>query len=654
MEELLIENKPLVSPHRWLKRLLIGVFVILIFLIVISASVWGYITLYQNRVYPGVQVGGYGLGGLSAIELKSFIENLNNRYSKEGLKLFVVNSPRSDNSAIINTLTGGENAVEVVKLDSELLVNRALRLGRSGTWWENIVQPIKIRFSPLRIDAPAMVNEVILHDLLVSTLHPWEDGYRNAEVQVVQVGTGEIKITPEKSGFAFQYENIINSIKHSLSQLSFVAIPIKLENFSPTVTAADVSTLLPNAVNMLNAGSIIFTATSTATTMTPPEWKLSPADLAAMLTVERNEEGIVIFSLDKDQAIKYINKTIRPWVDVAAKDAKFSIVDNKMEEFQVSRDGQEVNAEATYDELKNVFDARNFAVATGDSIIPIVIDVVISAIKNTDVALLNITEVIGAGTSTFKDSHTNRIKNIANAVKRLNGILIAPGEVFSANKSAGPYTSANGFLPEQVIKGREITKEIGGGMCQIGTTLFRMAMNSGMEITERHNHSLVVAYYADPVNRNPGTDATLYEPLLDLKFLNDTGNYLLLITEINYKKQMLTFTLWGKSDGRSGSYTHPLVSRWIPYPSETQYVAQTNGTLKVGSMSCQAAFRGAVASFKYSRVTPDGEKIDRVFDSYYRPLPKICTIGVDPATCPKGSPCVVTSSTVNVAPAVTQ
>jgi vancomycin resistance protein YoaR len=116
--------------------------------------------------------------------------------------------------------------------------------------------------------------------------------------------------------------------------------------------------------------------------------------------------------------------------------------------------------------------------------------------------------------------------------------IIKPGEEFSANHYAGPFTAENGYLPEAVIKGNEIKNEIGGGMCQIGTTLFRMAMNTGLQITQRRNHSLVVSYYADPVNGNPGTDATLYEPLLDLKFLNDTGNYLLLQTDIDYQKQL--------------------------------------------------------------------------------------------------------------------
>jgi vancomycin resistance protein YoaR len=192
-----------------------------------------------------------------------------------------------------------------------------------------------------------------------------------------------------------------------------------------------------------------------------------------------------------------------------------------------------------------------------------------------------------------------------------------------------------------VIKGDKIVKEVGGGMCQIGTTLFRMAMNSGMDITERRNHSLVVSYYADPVNGNPGTDATVYDQVLDLKFINDTGNYLLLETEMDTLKEELRFTLWGKSDGRSGSYTHPEVLKWIP--TGPARIVETT-TLAPGKKVCQGAFPGAVAKFTYTRITPTGETIERVFDSYYRALPSICTVGVEKKTeeeaiCLEGETC---------------
>jgi len=275
--------------------------------------------------------------------------------------------------------------------------------------------------------------------------------------------------------------------------------------------------------------------------------------------------------------------------------------------------------------LNRIFVERNFHPLEAAKAVSVTVAVVEPNVKLSDINDLGIADVLGVGISTFRDSHTNRIKNIATAIKRLNGSLVKPEEEFSALKYAGPFTSENGFLPEEVIKGDKIKKEIGGGMCQIGTTLFRMAMNSAMPITERRNHSLVVGYYADPVNGNPGTDATLYEPILDFKFLNDTGSYLLLQTEIDYKRQQLTFTLWGRPDGRKGWYTHPTVSRWIPAGAPLPDIESAE--LKPGERKCQNAFRGAVASFVYSRITSSSEKIDRTFESYYRPLPKICVVG---------------------------
>jgi len=312
---------------------------------------------------------------------------------------------------------------------------------------------------------------------------------------------------------------------------------------------------------------------------------------------------------------------------------------NKVIKFQASSSGINLDLEKTATKINQAFLERNYKTENITKTITVEFEVIEPKIKVSDVNDLGISEIIGMGVSTFKDSHTNRIKNIANAVTRLNGILIKPGEEFSTNKYAGPYTIENGFLSEAVIKGNEIKNEVGGGMCQIGTTMFRAAMNAGMDITERRNHSLVVSYYADPVNGNPGTDATLYEPFLDLKFLNDTGNYLLLQTEIDFTRQEIRFTIWGTPDGRSGWYTHPQVLQWIPV-GEEQVVETTD--LAPGVKECQSAFVGAVATFTYSRITPNGEKIDRVFESHYRPLPKQCLIGVEPTEdleCVAGEDC---------------
>ena len=127
-----------------------------------------------------------------------------------------------------------------------------------------------------------------------------------------------------------------------------------------------------------------------------------------------------------------------------------------------------------------------------------------------------------------------------------------------------PFTLEDGYFPEMVIKGDEIKPEVAGGLCQIGTTTFRAAMNSGLPIVERQNHSLVVNYYNDPSNGKPGTDATIYEPAPDLKFLNDTGHYILFEAKMNEDDKSLKYTFWGTADGRRGSYSPPIVRSWTP------------------------------------------------------------------------------------------
>jgi vancomycin resistance protein YoaR len=154
-------------------------------------------------------------------------------------------------------------------------------------------------------------------------------------------------------------------------------------------------------------------------------------------------------------------------------------------------------------------------------------------------------------------------------------------------------------------------------------------MNSGLPIVSRQNHSLVVSYYNDPSNGNPGTDATIYEPSPDFQFLNDTGHYILFQAENLTDTQELRFTFWGTSDGRQGSYSPPIVSRWIPV-GDTQYVETLD--LEPGVLQCQASHIGADASFVYTVITRETETIQTLFESHYRPLPKICLVGVEEIT----------------------
>lgn len=604
----------------WKRNTLVATGAFLFLAVAFFGGSFAYSALYKDTIFPGVYIGDHHFGGLTKNQARDFIENFNDRIAKEGLDFNFTGDAGVQNFKL-PTVYADDSSVELVGINSEATVDALVRVGRSSSFLGNIWQPIYLRlFGKKIVDAQVTIEDKLMSDL-ESYMLPFSDLPRNANIKVTGLSPLTYLLESEKTGFIFDYPQARVGLQNNLADLSLAPVSIAKKEFKPDVLIGDLDVVTPKLAEVLNYGNLGLNYTDPQTGI-KRDWTVGPSMYTDWLEVRRENEEL-LFALNKEKVKLYL-ETLVPFINMPAKDAKFVMENDKVKEFEANQSGLALNEEKTYADLDSVFRQRNFHPAELAKTVTVSVDIVEPNVAMSSVNDLGILEIVGTGYSTFKDSHTNRIKNIANAVKRLNGVLIKPGEEFSANKYAGPYTKENGFLPEQVIKGDKIVPEVGGGMCQIGTTLFRMAMNTGLPISERRNHSLVVGYYADPVNGNPGTDATLYEPSLDLKFINDTGNYMLLQTSIDYDKQQLVFTLWGRSDGRKGSYTHPEVSKWIPAGAPKEIVS---ANLKPGEKTCQAAFRGAVTSFTYTIISASGEKTERVFDSYYRPLPQICVVG---------------------------
>lgn len=166
---------------------------------------------------------------------------------------------------------------------------------------------------------------------------------------------------------------------------------------------------------------------------------------------------------------------------------------------------------------------------------------------------LGLREKIGEGVSNFKGSSNNRIFNITHALKNFDAILIKPGEVFSFTTTLGPVDESTGYHQELIIRNNATEFEYGGGICQVSTTFFRAAVNTGLEILERKNHSYPVSYYK-PI----GFDATVYYPRPDLRIKNNFANNILFVPYIDGKD--LHFEVYGTPDGRTVDVTLPVVT----------------------------------------------------------------------------------------------
>jgi vancomycin resistance protein YoaR len=174
---------------------------------------------------------------------------------------------------------------------------------------------------------------------------------------------------------------------------------------------------------------------------------------------------------------------------------------------------------------------------------------------------MHITSPVSTYTTEF-GGVPNRIHNVELVAHLVDDKLIAPGATFSFNKTTGERNAAKGFLEAPVIVNGEVTTGLGGGVCQVSTTVFNAAFEAGLRITERTNHALYISHYPQ------GRDATVNYPDVDLKFVNDTGHWLLLRTFVS--SSSLTVGLYGTPVHRKvTSTTTPLVVTGQPPVQKT-------------------------------------------------------------------------------------
>jgi vancomycin resistance protein YoaR len=260
-------------------------------------------------------------------------------------------------------------------------------------------------------------------------------------------------------------------------------------------------------------------------------------------------------------------------------DAKFQVEDGKVSVFTLSFEGVKLDAEKSLDLIGKNLVANDSFQETKKIDLPF--EKIAPQINSDKLDNLGIDTLIGEGTSNFVGSPKNRIHNLTVGAQRFNGVLIKPNEEFSFIKTLGPVDESTGYLPELVIKQDKTEPDFGGGMCQVSTTAFRAAINSGLEITARTPHAYPVSYY------NPqGMDATVFIPNPDLKFINNTPGHILIQTKIDGTK--LIFDFYGTSDGRSVEVEGPKILERQPDGSMkttfTQIVKDKDGNVLINDV----------------------------------------------------------------------
>jgi vancomycin resistance protein YoaR len=285
----------------------------------------------------------------------------------------------------------------------------------------------------------------------------------------------------------------------------------------------------------------------------PGPWTFDQQALGQMLTIERLQtaEGAQYrVGLDTKQLRGFLDGIASGFTRLPA-DARFIFNDetHKLELIQPAVIGRALDIDATLETI-------NQKISAGEHSVALVFDYTKPQVGDDATAeQLGIREAVSVQTSYFYGSSASRIQNIETAASRFHGLLVPPGATFSMAEAMGDVSLDNGYAEALIIFGNRTIKGVGGGVCQVSTTLFRTVFFGGYPVVERHSHAYRVSYYEQTASGsvNPefaGLDATVFVPVVDFRFTNDTPNWLLMETYVNAAARKLTWKFYSTSDGR--------------------------------------------------------------------------------------------------------
>ncbi len=613
-----IKNKKNIS-HGWLLDVAIIFFIVLVLM---TALLIGFEKKYKDKIYPGVTVGNIDLDGRPIRSARTIINEKINEINQDGITFYYGNK-ETIVKPIIASLES-DLAYEIINFDAENTVLEAYNFGREDNFFVNLQNKLKSLFFKKQINLHITINDEQVEEALRNNFSELEIPAENAKLvskKKIYLGGMEnfqFDVQKEKLGKTIDYKKGISQLKKQLAQINNNSIELFTSTDYPTIYKKD-------ALNIENKAQNIVALAPLVLKHDKQEWKLNKAELAGWLTLKNEtaeDNDIIKVSINSEVVQNYLKEKIAPEINQEPIEAKFEIKNGRVTKFQASRDGITLNTEATFSKIEFEF------IKNEQKEIDLVVEELKSNSSIEDVNDIGIKETVGIGESDFSGSPANRRHNISIGANTLNGIIIKPDEEFSLMGTLGEIDGSAGYKQELVIKDNKTIPEYGGGLCQIGTTMFRAALASGLPITMRRNHSYRVSYY-EPA----GTDATIYDPWPDLRFINDTGNNILIQSRIEGNN--LYFDFWGTNDGRIAERTDPIIYN-IVKPPPTKFVETLD--LKPGEKKCtEHAHNGADAYFDYKVTYQNGEAKTERFNSHYVPWQEVCLIGVEELSEPEKS-----------------
>jgi len=566
---------------------------------ILSLFIFIYSLSNSKKIYTNQYIGEINISGLTEDKVKELILQRSNDFLKEE----VVLKHNDGEYRFLPSEIG-------LSYDIDKTSQKLWQVGRRDSFFVSIFEVLKSLLLKNHHSFIYVYDEDALNEKLAAIKGELEDPPKDYEITYIDSAFSLSE--DRKDGKIVDQKVFFYELKAKFQMLSNKTITFKMLAVKPVIDKNKANKTLETANKIIGLGDIQLYYKNQS-------FNLDKDTIAGFVSFSPKDDGILTNILD-DRINVYIDSVAKA-IDLEPVNAILGYYGNKLNVIESSNNGQRLNKTQARLDVKSHLQARINDESPNNNI-NLQVEVIAPEITDAEIEKLGIKELVGSGMTIFAGSPSNRIHNIEVGAKKINNILLKPGEEFSTIKQLGEIDAESGYLPELVIKEDRTVPEFGGGLCQDSSTLFRSVLNSGLKIIERKSHKYRVSYYEPPI----GMDASIYNPSPDLRFVNNFNTHILIQSKVEGTK--LTYEIFGSKDGRTVTISEPVTYDFVD-PGSAIYV-ETNTLPEGEKKRIEKKAFGLTAKFNYEVKRAEEVLQTKTFISKYVPWPEKWLVGTKP------------------------
>ena len=422
-------------------------------------------------------------------------------------------------------------------MDVSGAVAQAMEVSREGNIFSDLGRRLKLYFSDVDIPLVGTIDDEMADEKLAEIAAEIEVDPVNASLSIEN---DDIKVVDDQPGKAVDVDALREELRGLLTTMHATEVAIPVTEVAPEVTSEDNAEAVALAETMIGAPITL--------TSGDKKWTVSPKQIVSYMAFKTETENGV--------------DTLVPYLDATKMEPLFASIADEVATEPVSAtfksDGEKAWVVpgvlgAKLDPAKTAAAISQASTETTGRSVEVGVSTTEPELTTEEAEAMGIKDLLASYTTPPYAGTANRQVNVRITTEYASDVMLAPGDVYNFDKQIGPRTAARGYKTAPGIVGPGKLEDVfGGGICQVSTTLFNAVFFAGLEVVERHNHSIYIDHYPK------GRDATVTAGGKNLRFRNDTDHYIWI--RGNSDGVTTTFNIYGTERRPQGHATPPATS----------------------------------------------------------------------------------------------